>query len=109
MVRKDEKRILFKNCPERYKEEPTALLPLYPDGSVMVMMSYIIFLLSDSDMLIHMKGGDTLRTLLTVGSLVIATFSLLFLLYSNSFLHRRYLLWFLSSQIPAYYFCRLKG
>lgn len=63
--------------------------PYILTGSVMVMMSYIIFFLSSSEMLVHMEGGGVLRTLLPVGSVVIALFSVLFLFYSNSFLLRR--------------------
>lgn len=64
-------------------------IPYILTGSVMVMMSYIIFFLSSSEMLVHMKGGGVLRTLLPVGSVVIATFSALFLFYSHSFLIRQ--------------------
>ena len=64
-------------------------IPYLLTGAVMTMMSYIIFFLSSSEMLKHMKGGGVLRTLLPVGSVVIATFSLMFLFYSSSFLIRQ--------------------
>lgn len=63
--------------------------PYVLTGAVMVMMLYIIFFLSSSEMLVHMKGGGVLRTLLPVGSVVITAFSVLFLFYSNSFLLRQ--------------------
>ena len=55
----------------------------------MVMMFYIITALSESNALLHMRGGDTMRGMLQFGSWVIALFSALFLFYSNSFLIRR--------------------
>ncbi len=64
-------------------------IPYVLTGIVMSMMSYIIYFLSSSDMLEHMKGGGTLRTLLPVGSVVVAFFSLIFMFYSNSFLIRQ--------------------
>lgn len=64
-------------------------IPYILTGAVMVMMSYIIFFLSSSDVLDGMKGGGVLRTLLPIGSVVIATFSVLFLFYSNSFIVRQ--------------------
>lgn len=71
------------------KKNRRLYFPYILTGSVMVMMSYIIFFLSSSEMLVHMKGGGVLRTLLPVGSVVIAMFSVLFLFYSNSFLLRQ--------------------
>ena len=64
-------------------------IPYLLTGMVMVMMSYIIFFLSHTELLEHMKGGGILRTLLPVGSVVVAVFSLLFLFYSCSFLIRQ--------------------
>ena len=55
----------------------------------MVMMFYIITALSESNALLHMRGGDTMCWMLQFGSWVIALFSALFLFYSNSFLIRR--------------------
>lgn len=64
-------------------------LPYILSGSFMVMMSYIVFFLSSSEMLVHIKGGSVLSELLPVGSVMIAMFSVLFLFYSNSFLLRQ--------------------
>ena len=63
--------------------------PYLLTGSVMVMMSYILFYLNSSEMVKHTEGGALLRTLLPMGSVVIFVFSLLFLFYSNSFLIRQ--------------------
>lgn len=71
------------------KKNSRIYFPYILTGAVMVMMSYIIFFLSSSEMLIHMKGGGVLRRLLPVGSVVITLFSILFLFYSNSFLLRQ--------------------
>ncbi len=63
--------------------------PYILTGMVMVMMSYIIYFLSASEMLEHIKGGGTLRTMFPLGSVVVALFSLIFMFYTNSFLIRQ--------------------
>ncbi len=55
----------------------------------MVMMYYIIHSLSFSPTLLEMRGGGVLESILGLGKFVIAAFSVLFLLYTNSFLIRR--------------------
>ncbi len=55
----------------------------------MVMMFYIIHALSFSPTLKEMRGGELLESILGLGKFVIAVFSVLFLLYTNSFLIRR--------------------
>ena len=55
----------------------------------MVAMYYIIHSLSFSPTLREMKGGGTMEAILGLGVIVIAVFSLIFLLYTNSFLIRR--------------------
>lgn len=55
----------------------------------MVMMYYIIHSMSFSPTLRQMRGGDMLEAILGLGKFVIAAFSVLFLLYTNSFLIRR--------------------
>lgn len=64
-------------------------IPYLLTGMVMVMMSYIISFLSSTEMLEHMEGGGILRTLLPVGSVVIAVFAPIFMFYTNSFLIRQ--------------------
>ena len=78
-----------KLAQEGIRKNRRLYIPYLLTGAVMVMMSYIIFFLSSSEMLVHMKGGGVLRTLLPVGSVVIAAFSLMFLFYSSSFLIRQ--------------------
>lgn len=63
--------------------------PYLLTGTVMVMMFYILSFLANSEMLEHMKGGGVLRSMLPLGCIVIAVFSLIFLFYSNSFLLRQ--------------------
>ena len=63
--------------------------PYILTGSVMVMMYYILSFLIESPALAHMPGGSVLMTVLLLGSVVIAFFSLLFLFYTNSFLIRQ--------------------
>ena len=64
-------------------------IPYLLTGTVMVMMYYIVSFLASTEILEHMKGGSVLRTMLPLGSVVIAVFSLTFLFYSNSFLIRQ--------------------
>ena len=52
----------------------------------MVMMYYILSSLIESPALAHMPGGSVLISVLLLGCVVIAVFSLFFLFYTNSFL-----------------------
>lgn len=61
-------------------------LPYFLTGGVMVMMFYILSFLIESPTLETMRGGIILMSLLPLGCIVIAVFSLLFLFYTNSFL-----------------------
>ena len=54
-----------------------------------VMTFYVLHSLSYSPYLSQMRGGRSVETSLGLGKFVIAVFSVLFLLYSNSFLNRR--------------------
>ena len=55
----------------------------------MVMMFYILYGLAMSPVMETMRGGNTMGVVLMLGTWVIILFSLLFLLYTNSFLARR--------------------
>lgn len=55
----------------------------------MVMMFYIMQSISFSPILKEVRGGSSASFILALGRFVIAAFSLLFLLYTNSFLIRR--------------------
>lgn len=55
----------------------------------MIMMYYILAFLADSDVLHHLRGGDSIQMVLSLGTGVIAIFSMIFLFYTNSFLVRR--------------------
>ena len=55
----------------------------------MVMMFYILYGLAMSPLMETMRGGNTMGVVLMLGTWVIILFSLLFLLYTNSFLARR--------------------
>lgn len=54
-----------------------------------IAMHYIVTFLSKTEILEYMVGGDTMRSILGLGSNVIAIFSVIFLFYTNSFLIRR--------------------
>ena len=60
--------------------------PYILTGGVMVMMYYILSFMIESPALAQMPGGSVLMTVLPLGCVVIAVFSLLFLFYTNSFL-----------------------
>lgn len=64
-------------------------IPFLITGSVMVMMYYIVANLCYSPTLRQMAGGSVLGSILPFGNLVIAAFSMLFLLYTHSFLIRQ--------------------
>ena len=55
----------------------------------MVMMFYILYSLAYSPVVQNMRGGSTMTIVLLMGCMVMTVFSLLFLLYTNSFLARR--------------------
>ena len=55
----------------------------------MVMMYYIVCALQNSTAVETMRGGGTVQEILSLGQIVIGFFSLLFLLYTNSFLLKR--------------------
>lgn len=52
----------------------------------MIAMSYIILYLLTSNSLLSMKGGGTLKVVLIFGAIIIALFSVVIILYANSFL-----------------------
>lgn len=54
----------------------------------MVMMQYIISYIQYSDTLLEFPGAATARSMIGMGSWVIAVFSGIFLFYTNSFLLR---------------------
>lgn len=55
----------------------------------MIMMNFIIQSVGNSPLLTHMKGGHNISMTLSICKFVIAFFSLIFLIYTNSFLVRR--------------------
>ncbi|MDO5146038.1 MAG: ABC transporter permease [Eubacteriales bacterium] len=55
----------------------------------MVMMNYILRYLQHVDAITHMKGGNMVQEMLSLGEWVIVFFSAIFLFYTNSFLMRR--------------------
>lgn len=55
----------------------------------MVTMQYILFFLQYTGTLSALSGLETLRSIFTFGSYVVALFSLAFLFYTNAFLMRR--------------------
>ena len=64
-------------------------VPFLMTCSGMVMMFYILYSLAYSPAVRNMRGGSTMAMILLLGTVVMAVFALLFLLYTNSFLARR--------------------
>lgn len=71
---------------EGIRKNKRLYFPYILTGCVTVMMYYILSFLIESPALSHMPGGSVLMTVLTLGCIVIAVFSLLFLFYTNSFI-----------------------
>ena len=71
---------------EGVRKNKRLYFPYILSGSIMVMMYYILSFLIESPALAQMPGGSVLMTVLPLGCVVIAVFSLLFLFYTNSFL-----------------------
>lgn len=63
-------------------------VPYILTGAVMVTVFYILSFLLESPTLDDISGGSVLRTVFPLGCAVIAIFSLLFLLYTHSFLFK---------------------
>ena len=64
-------------------------IPYLLTGAGMVAMFYILTFLSEEGSLSLPRGGETMRSVLGLGTWVVAFFSVLFLFYTNSFLMRR--------------------
>jgi putative ABC transport system permease protein len=54
-----------------------------------IAMYYIMHFISLNEGLEHMSGGDSLKSILHLGTYVVAIFSIIFLFYTNSFLIKR--------------------
>ncbi len=64
-------------------------LPYLMTCSGMVAMFYVLSGLARSNAMHTVRGGSTMMAILSLGTIVISLFALLFLLYTNSFLARR--------------------
>ena len=64
-------------------------IPYFFTCIAMVMMFYIIDALSVSNVLVQIRGGETMQGMLNLGKWIIGLFTLIFLFYTNSFLNKR--------------------
>ena len=71
------------------KKNKKLYIPYLLTCASMVTMFYILYGLAMSPLMETMRGGNTMGMVLMLGTWVIILFSLLFLLYTNSFLARR--------------------
>lgn len=74
---------------EGMKKNGKLYFPYLATCICMVMTSYILQSLSYSPLLLRMRGGGIIETVLSLGKFVIAVFSLILLFYTSSFLARR--------------------
>lgn len=63
--------------------------PYLLTGSVMVMIFYILYAMTDATWMASVRGSGWAVIMMRLGSIVIGAFSLLFLFYTNSFLVRQ--------------------
>lgn len=81
--------IYFKLAFDGIRKNRKLFLPYIGAGAGMVMMSYIIFFLTENERILSLKGGEAIHNTLGFGCSVMAIFSCMFLFYTNSFLIRR--------------------
>lgn len=81
--------IYFKLALDGIRKNRKLFLPYIGAGAGMVMMSYIIFFLTENERILSLKGGEAIHSTLGFGCSVMAIFSCIFLFYTNSFLIRR--------------------
>ena len=62
--------------------------PYLLTGSVMVMIFYILYAMTDATWMASVRGSGWAVYVMQLGSIVIGVFSLLFLFYTNSFQYR---------------------
>lgn len=64
-------------------------IPYILTCAVMISVMYIVTFLSNNTLLDKMLGGDMMKSILSVGIIVMIVFSAIFLFYTNSFLIKR--------------------
>ena len=74
---------------EGIRKNKKLYFPFFVTCISMISMQYILSFLSASHAVSQMRGSTEIKTVLNLGSIVIAIFSLIFLFYSHSFLIRR--------------------
>ena len=79
----------FKLALDGMRKNKRLYLPYLLTCAGMVMMFYILSSLSYSPLMKTMRGGNSMSMILSLGTFVMALFSLLFLFYTNAFLSRR--------------------
>lgn len=71
------------------KTQRRLYVPYILAGTGMAAMFYIMLFLRGSDALANMEGGASIRVVLGFGTIVIASFSIVILLYANGFLMKQ--------------------
>lgn len=79
----------FRLAASNMKKNAKVYVPYLLSCIAMVMMYYIMNSLNRNDGLDNMSGGNHMNIILTMGSWIIAIFSVIFLFYTNSFLLKR--------------------
>lgn len=88
-MKQNEKGFYPKLAADGIRKNKRLYLPFILTCIGMVAMEYIITFLGLSKAILQLPGGETIRVMMRLGSLVIAIFAVIFLFYTNSFLLRR--------------------
>ena len=78
-----------KLAAENIRKNAQVYVPYMLTSLATVMMYYLIHSLSGNTGLEKMSGGSTVQLMLSFGNIVVGLFSIIFLLYTNSFLIKR--------------------
>ena len=81
--------LFFKLAVTNIKNHRETYFPyIFSNIGCIAFLYIMLFLLASPDTL-NIRGGNTVRSLLAVGFVVMAVFSMIFLLYGNSFVMKR--------------------
>ncbi len=81
--------LYFRLALANLKNNRKLYLPYLLTGTCMVMVTYLLTALTYSKTVRMIKGGESLQMILSLGIVVIAVFSVLFLFYISGFLMKR--------------------
>lgn len=71
------------------KKNGKSYVPYMLTSAVMIMIFYIVAFLAGNELLDNMRGGNAMSEMMSMGIVIMAVFSSIFLFYTNSFLIKR--------------------